>query len=257
MIAFWIDNSSLGSPSSAHSPMVPWSTKNPTCSTFVCPGTAFFCVSLRKLLYSLSLNSELNGPQYTTKAHTQLTSPTNRFLRNAKFFESSVHRAFSPERPDNNLFAASICRCIAAALSCNCFMAACALRNSASNSATSFNTAFNSSSAASSSACALASRASAIFNASIFGLTILAAPWYCTMAPTNLHSPAAAPLAFPASCGSRTGCEKGLQFFAASSLYRKYGSSNSHVSSLMLSFSFAANSRMPWRKFMSETSLEE
>mmetsp|Transcript_120676 Transcript_120676/g.385320 ORF Transcript_120676/g.385320 Transcript_120676/m.385320 type:complete len:307 (+) Transcript_120676:632-1552(+) len=144
---------------------------------------------------------------------------------------------------------------MAEALSDSIFMAACAFASSASSAATSDSTALSSASAELRSPMALSRRASAIFNWSIFGLTILAAPWYITMAPTNLQRPAAAPLALPANSGSSTLWAKGLQFLTGSGSYRKYGSNNSQVSSLMLSFSLAANSKMCGRKFMSWTSL--
>mmetsp|Transcript_1338 Transcript_1338/g.3857 ORF Transcript_1338/g.3857 Transcript_1338/m.3857 type:complete len:318 (-) Transcript_1338:4170-5123(-) len=221
MMAFWMDRSSAGKPSSAHSPMVPLSTRKLTCSTFWWPGTWRLCVSARKSLNKRSRNSALNGPQYTTKAQTDATSPTSLLRRRAKFFESSVHRAFSPERPDRSLFAASALSCNAWALSCNSFMVFMAFASSASSSATSAMTLASSASAAASWAMALLSAASASFKAANFGCTIFAAPWYWHIAATKRHRPLAAPLAFSAMVDSHTLCSQGPQCLAGSSSWRK------------------------------------
>mmetsp|Transcript_72373 Transcript_72373/g.156510 ORF Transcript_72373/g.156510 Transcript_72373/m.156510 type:complete len:243 (-) Transcript_72373:2505-3233(-) len=150
MMPFWTESSSLGSPSKAHSPTVAESIRKLTRSALSLAGTFLACVSFQYSAYSMSRYSELKGPQYTTKAQMQATSPTRRLRRRAKFLESSVHRAFSPERPFRSLFAASIWRCIAAALSWRAFIAAWALPSSTFSSSTSSSTFFSSASAASS-----------------------------------------------------------------------------------------------------------
>ena len=78
MIPFWTERSSDGKPSKAHSPIVAASTKNYVSYKSSETGISFEIKSVWKYsLRSFDLNSELNGPQYETKAHAFATSPTS------------------------------------------------------------------------------------------------------------------------------------------------------------------------------------
>jgi len=106
MIPFWMERSSEGSPSRFHSPTVAASTKNWVSWRSSDTGIDLAIRSVWKYSSrSLDLNSELNGPQYETKAHALATSPTSYFLRDLNSLAFLIHLSLLSCKELMSLFA--------------------------------------------------------------------------------------------------------------------------------------------------------
>jgi len=125
MIPFCTESSSPGSPSRFHSPMVAWSTKNWVSWRSSDTGISFWTKSVWKYSSSnLVLNSELNGPQYDTKAQALATSPASLCFNDLNSAAFCTHLSLLSYKELISLFACSIFFLVLFAFSWRAFFSA-------------------------------------------------------------------------------------------------------------------------------------